>query len=150
MHEISVCTEVPEEHMGDIISARQAARDFCVGKPTLSKVVAELTAKKRPLLQLDRSFECDLAWLDQCASQALARKVSCETLRCMPSNQEVVELKDAVRMLGSVMEQDFVKFVGESMLGDVEAAHSLVCNVHDGYACSVKRRTSTRSCSPWC
>lgn len=94
--------QLPKALIGNAESARTTVADLLDGVEEMSEAIKIVTKAADALLDLDKTFECDLAFLSQKAMVVLQERVQAEVLGALPSNDVDVEFPedDKLGLLG--------------------------------------------------
>lgn len=131
--------QMPKVFAEQVSSAREAAVDLlgpdCV---QLSEMIRIMLAKKPLLMKLDRSFQCELAFLETRGEELLRARLNREVLLALPSEDRDVTLVDAARSLARLKSSAMFLAASPSVQGEIGAVEGLVCNLLSNYGPRLK------------
>jgi len=94
------------------------------------------------LLNLDRSFKIELAWLAGGAYQALAGVVDARILACFPTKEAAVTMAQCKARLGSLKEDMLYKMASRQSQSAVDSMASVVAKMASGMAPAESLKTA--------
>ncbi len=114
--------KVPEQLLQQCLAPRLAAADFLTDEDDqLSKMINIMVGKRNMCLELDRSFMCDMTFLEKKAEGLLRNKLHNEVLACLPSMEKPMTLMESNKALPTCQ-------------GDFTSLESVVCNILGSYS----------------
>ncbi len=126
--------EVPQALLKLVKGCRDTAAEWVAGDGgKMATMITTMTGKTAHAKKIDRSFVCDLEFLNKHAQSALHDKLQQKTLECLPSEGNPVTLVQAMLKLGEVRRSDLYYAAGASIQGAVDSADALVMDLHRGY-----------------
>jgi len=93
-----------------------------------------LCSSSEVLLNLDRSFKIELAWLQDGAYKALGVAIKDEILKCFPTKDKAVTLSQAEAKLGSLAETKMFKVAPRESQGAVDSIKAMLRKMSKGWA----------------
>ena len=127
-------SEIPSALLKLVRGCRETAAEWVAGDGyKMTNMITTMLGKSMYAKKIDRSFACDLEFLNSHAQNALHDKLQRETLECLPSEGSPVTLVQAMMKLGEVRRSGLYFAAGVSIQGEVDSADSLVMELHRGY-----------------
>ena len=90
-------TILPESMLGPIRSARETAADLLPGVESLDDAIKRIAKASEALVDMDPSFECDLACLGQRVASLLMDTVRKSILACLPTVDDDFDFAEVCR-----------------------------------------------------
>ena len=131
--------KVSEKLVDHYASARSAAKGFlgseCV---QLSEMIKVILSKRSHLIKLDRSFQCDLVFLEKKSEELLRSQLNTAVLDCLPSEGKEVTLLDASKSLAALKASAQYLACSPAVQGELSSVESLICNLLSNYGPRLK------------
>lgn len=129
-------SKLPESLLCDAVAARGAALQFLdeKGATTLHQMIAVINSKAEALRALDRTFECEIGFLNFGAEPMLKTRVYELVLKCLPSEGKAMTIQQSMARINELKASAVVRAANPSLQGEVEGILSMLGDLAMGIA----------------
>ncbi len=158
-------TQVPDAMPAQCRAARKMAQLFLKEKKatTFHQMIATINSKADALRALDRSFECEIAFLNDFVESMAQVRIRKSALLCFPTKDKKCSLQQASKSIGSIKNSEMLRASGPVIAGEVDGVMSMLSDltmgicptdkdierIRDFYTTVLKRSGVARTSTSW-
>jgi hypothetical protein len=119
---------VPPKYLRPMAAARSCAQEMLMDQSLtcLADVQRQLKANASLLLSMDRSFRCELEWLETSADAEYSMAIHRAIIECMPSHSTPISMAQACTKLDSLIASDKAKFSALRSQSEIQTARKIL------------------------